>query len=283
VVLLVKGEGADASTTFTDESITGHTLTSIGGAQVDTAFSKYGSASMMFDGVDDLINGGLSDEFNFGNEDFTIELWTRNVGEPIGTSAWLSKWDNSISERQWLVLYDLGNNKIILYMSLDGVATLEASFDLDLDGIGVAGFWDGNWHHIACVRDGGVAKVYVDGILGGITYNLGTSAFRINTAVPMLIGARAVSPGYHQWMDCHMDEIRITKGHARYTAPFTPPTEEFPTIVDPLATLDFEDTIRVSTNGAWAAQQNVYVITGPVANGATAIEQNIYVILTGDP
>ena len=45
VSLLLHCDGSDASTTFTDSSSNGHTVTASNDAQIDTAQSKFGGAS----------------------------------------------------------------------------------------------------------------------------------------------------------------------------------------------------------------------------------------------
>lgn len=44
-------DGADAATTFTDSETTPKTVTANGNAQIDTAQSKFGGASALFDGT----------------------------------------------------------------------------------------------------------------------------------------------------------------------------------------------------------------------------------------
>ena len=53
-VALLHMDGADTSTTFTDES--GKTWTANGNAQIDTAQSVFGGASGLFDGTGDYLS-----------------------------------------------------------------------------------------------------------------------------------------------------------------------------------------------------------------------------------
>jgi hypothetical protein len=77
VVLLVGFDGSDGSTTFTDESGAAHALTAVGNVQVDTAQSKFGGASGLFDGAGDAITAADSAAWHFGTGDFTVEAWVR--------------------------------------------------------------------------------------------------------------------------------------------------------------------------------------------------------------
>src|SRR5215510_10654891 len=77
-VLLIHCNGTDGSTTFTDSSVSAHTVTADGNAQVDTAQSQFGGASALFDGnVDKLEITGTLGDFNFGTGEFTIDFWIR--------------------------------------------------------------------------------------------------------------------------------------------------------------------------------------------------------------
>lgn len=99
VVALLHMNGSDASTTFTDQR--GHTFTAAGNAQIDTAQSKFGGASGLFDASGDYISTPDSDEWSFGSGDFTIECWYR----PTRTNSFflvMMQW-NAGSQRSWII------------------------------------------------------------------------------------------------------------------------------------------------------------------------------------
>src|SRR3990167_1626483 len=75
--LLIHGDGADAATAVYDHSIYTQQITCNGNAQIDTAQSKFGGASILFDGTGDYLSIPDSDDFHFGTGDFTIEFWIR--------------------------------------------------------------------------------------------------------------------------------------------------------------------------------------------------------------
>jgi hypothetical protein len=52
VSLLLHGDGTNGSTTITDNSPTPKTVTAVGNAQISTAQSKFGGASILFDGTE---------------------------------------------------------------------------------------------------------------------------------------------------------------------------------------------------------------------------------------
>ena len=69
--------------------------------------------------------------------------------------------------------------------------------------------------------------MFVDGNVGSVVNNIGASTLFANTAIDLLIGARRSGAGIEFPVTAHMDDIRITKGVARYTGSFTPPAAEF--------------------------------------------------------
>jgi hypothetical protein len=79
------------------------------------------------------------------------------------------------------------------------------------------------WHHVAVVRQSGATKIYINGVSSGTPTD--TGAALINGAVPLHIGA-AFETGVNSF-NGYIDDLRITKGIARYTANFTPPSSAF--------------------------------------------------------
>jgi hypothetical protein len=80
------------------------------------------------------------------------------------------------------------------------------------------------WNHIAVVREGtgsNQTKIYI----GGTNDGTGTVSTDFNQTNSMYIGANRAAGDP---MKGFIDDLRITKGVARYTANFTPPTRPFP-------------------------------------------------------
>jgi len=81
------------------------------------------------------------------------------------------------------------------------------------------------WQHIALVRYNGSTKLYVNGTQSGSTY-VDTNVY-INGAARPIIGADGGNVANQNYAG-YIDELRVTKGFARYTANFNVPTEAFP-------------------------------------------------------
>lgn len=208
VVALLHFDGTDGSTTFTDEK--GHAFTALGNAQIDTSEKKFGTGSGLFDGSGDYITAADSTDWDFGTGDFTIELFARFFAH-TSVMTLVGNYENST--KGWSFQRRSDSN------------TFRFSHG---DGALIGAAWtptDGVWYHMAACRQGTNLRLFVDGTQIGSTV---TNSTDISGSSGLLtVGAlRASSPV--QYFDGHIDELRITKGVARYTANFTPPTTPFP-------------------------------------------------------
>lgn len=145
--LLLRGNGADGSTVFTDE--TGKTVTAYGNARISTAQSKFGGSSMYFDGSGDWLQVPPNAAFEFGSGDFTIEFWAYllNTTEQILVCAR----DVSASIYNNIIRVKAGK----LGWS-NGTAWIETANSVPVN----------TWRHLAAVRYGQNLLLFIDGVLG---------------------------------------------------------------------------------------------------------------------
>jgi hypothetical protein len=213
VSLLLHMDGPNGSTTFTDSSIAPKSVTAFGGAQISTAQSKFGGASGFFDGVDDYI--GASDAaLALGSSDFTVEGWVRLNSVPAIISS--SRLVGGGANNYWV--FSVLASGALEFQSRNTAGTQFYA----RTGAGACSV--GAWHHVAATRQSGLLRVFVDGALGATTANdAGHNLSEQSVALALFnyTGFVAFGNGY-------IDEVRITKGAARYTAGFTPPTAPFP-------------------------------------------------------
>lgn len=202
VTLLLHCEGADASTTFTDNSPSPKTVTPANQAQIDTAQFKWGSASALFDGTGDSLNTG---HVALTASDFTLEAWVRFSALGAGNRTLFSQYTGADAAR---TLFDVRNAKLSIFSGANGVQS------------GTTTLVTGQWYHIAFVRQGTTCKGYIDGTLD-VTH----STFQTPYSTNLLVGTYSGASGdeFAGWMD----DIRNTTA-VRYTANFTAPTEAFP-------------------------------------------------------
>lgn len=217
VVLLCGFNGVDAATSTTDECGR-HTVSMSAGAQLDTGQFKFGSASAQFDGSNDYleVTGNLSD-FLFGTGQFTVETFLRfDTGFGAGETI-MGKWSFSNSaQNAWF--FDRSGGALRFIAKNASVSV-------------VSGAWSastGVWYHVAVDRDGAnKIRIYIDGAMVGST----TNAADINeTGASLGIGSMADSFGAFNPLNGWLDEVRITKGVARYASDsgYIVPTAEFP-------------------------------------------------------
>ena len=188
-------------------------LTTVADAQIDTSVVKYGTGSIEFDGTGDYLEAvypsGLYDGFN--DMDFTIEAWV---------------YPNADSDdRGGIVELYTSDTNYIRLMYLPGAISGNVDFQFSGSGFDIQ---SGNiselaWHHVAGVSYNGTVTLYVDGTAIGSDTSYNASGV-IDPRV--LIGLDLVN--VDRYTDGYIDDVRITKGVARYTSNFTPPTAALP-------------------------------------------------------
>ena len=204
-----------------DDSSYGHTVTASGDAAISSTQAKFGSYSLALDGTGDYLTIPSNDAFHYGNSDFTIEMFVymssnSSSSDPMNL---ISKWDDS--QRSWAFELE-NNNRPRIRFSYDGSSK---NVDTTL-GTDVAPT-SGQWHHLAFVRSGATLTAYLDGVAGSTTINLGTSSLASPTS-SVYIGQR----GSQRYFNGYIDDVRILKGYAKYTADFVPPTSAVGTSVN---------------------------------------------------
>ena len=212
--LMLHMDGANAGTTFTDSSSEGgntaHTVTAVGGAQTLTAQKKFGTASGYFDGTGDYLTLDVSADWNFGTGDFTIDGWIRTDTSPPTYGAIFDSRDTTSSATGFTFAVGSGGD---IYIYSNGMQVQSSAGAITAE----------TWHHVALVRASGTTKIYVDGASVGTPQ----AAARTYSNTTARIGIEAF--GTSEAFKGYIDEFRITKGVAVWTANFTPPTQEYQT------------------------------------------------------
>jgi hypothetical protein len=211
VVALLHGNGINGSTTFTDDSPLSTDFTVGGTAAISTAQSKFGGSSMTFPAATDYIAAASAEAsaFAFGTGDFTIETWVYATATMANNSIYDSRpGANGAYPTIWMTT----GGKVAYYTGTLFRITAAAALSLNA------------WHHIAAVRSSGITTLYVDGVSQG-TYTDANNY--VNSAGYPTVGNGYDRTLYH-WAG-YIDELRVTKGVARYTANFTTPATAFAT------------------------------------------------------
>lgn len=214
-VSLLHMNGADTSTTFTDES--GKTWTASGNAQIDTAESVFGGASGLFDGNDYIYSGDSSDwqlDGGSNSNEWTIDYRLRFDGDPgTATKGFIThKTDGS---NFWSIY--LTGNELRFYCNSGGSNI-----------INIGNSWNpasATWYHVAVVKQGTTGyKMFIDGTQIGSTQTDTSTLPDFTGDIEIGRFTLGASSYYHTgWID----ELRISKGIARWVSNFTPPTAEY--------------------------------------------------------
>jgi len=219
VSLLLHGNGTNGSTTITDNSPSPKTVTAVGNAQISTAQSKFGGASIAFDGAgspsDRLsIPAGTAD-LQFGAQDFTIECWVYRLNTNTATIAIGQSDLLTVAGSAWILYVSSSTNSDVYSgSSVFSVTSPNPSINA--------------WAHIALTRSGGTLRSFLNGTIVGTNTTLGTSALNNGASTnPNTIGCQSNDTFA---LNGYIDDFRITKGVARWVASFTPPTAAFPDI-----------------------------------------------------
>lgn len=227
------------------DSVSQNQLETVGNAQVSTTQSKFGGASMYFDGTGDYLDTQSNPQFYFGSGDFTIEGWLY--------------WDSSKATIQIFVdfrptstngaypcLYLSSSGQIVYYVNSSAIITSPA----------IAA---STWTYFALSRSSGVSRLFINGNQSGSSTDTTTY---LQSRLRVANSGFNVSDGFEY--KGYIDDLRITTGIARYTQNFTPPQNAFPNY-GPLTNIPTVDpnfnntTLLLHGNGTNGAQNNTFL------------------------
>ncbi|MGX1322680.1 hypothetical protein AB7M17_006133 [Bradyrhizobium sp. USDA 377] len=191
------------------------------GALISSTHSKFGSSALSLNGssiIRFIGNLALAElgYLTFGAGNFTVEMFIY-PNSVTGTQFLCGRWQ------------DVGSISWIFYLS-GGVLSLNLS-TTGADNLAVAAggtVTTGSWQHVCVDYDGSTYRIYLDGVMVGST-SASHTIYDPGFAFPQLsIGGNSLNTGF--WFNGFIDELRITKGAARYAsdAGFKVPTAPYP-------------------------------------------------------
>jgi hypothetical protein len=202
--ILLHFDGADGSTTITNSAAGGTSTIIVGGnTQIDTAQSKFGGSSALFDGNDTMAGNGTADAA-FGTGAFTVDFWVRF--NSVAAAQLLYDSRPNATQGVYPTIYMNGSQKIIFLQDNADRIT------------GTTSMTTGAWFHIAVARQGTSTKLFINGTQEGSTYS--DSNNYLNGASRPAIGCNGNSASNE--LNGWLDEVRVSKGVARWTSNFTP-------------------------------------------------------------
>jgi hypothetical protein len=187
-----------------------------GNVTLSNVQSKFGTGSFNFRGSNNSMVVSYNPNIDFfATSPFTIELWMY-VTSLKGYQGIIGK--TSSDTNGWLLYFESNN-------TLSFVAGNGTTWTISLTGTTTPTI--NTWHHIAVTRDSSnVWRLFYDGSISNST----TNAFSMASYVqPTYIGKYPYFPSYNAGQDFggYIDDVRITKGVARYTANYPVPTRGF--------------------------------------------------------
>jgi hypothetical protein len=210
VTAMFNFDGSDTATTTTglDASNKNLTISYGSGDQLSNTQKKFGATSIY---VADGIELSSSDGFNMGTGDFTMEAWYYFT-DFSQSYALFDQWQSSGSYRHQIWT---GKTSAGTAGRLDWYYANTSKFSTANPAVST-----GAWTHIACVRHSGTLKIYINGTAESNTQSY-TGQF--GRTAGMAFGDQ-LSGGASGRAQYYLDDLRITKGLARYTSNFTAPT-----------------------------------------------------------
>jgi hypothetical protein len=152
------------------------------------------------------IESAAGNEWDFGTGDFTIDFWMKTTNTSQVTWNCVGTYPSTNFNFDWR---DGVYNYWIYWNGGGSLAVRGTNASIN----------DGNWHHHAVVRSSGYIYYYVDGIAQSTDTSNAASGTIGNNSVPMRFGT--------QYANTYFDELRISKGIARWTSNFTPPAAPY--------------------------------------------------------
>lgn len=208
--LLLHAEESDNSTNFVDSSGVYKLILPINNTCLSTSQYKFSPSSLYLNGTNNYLTIPSYDCFNFGTEDFTIDCWVyiTNTGSyfPLIEARPSASYSNFICG----LYYISGAFKLDFVVS-SGRLTSTSSIQLN------------QWQHIAFIRTSGILKCFINGTLDATTYSYSSN---------ISYGRSSLYIGYNvdgNYLNGYIDELRVSKGIARWIENFTPPTEPYAT------------------------------------------------------
>ena len=190
-----------------DQSNSNHTLTAVGNAAIV-------SNLLDIDGSGDAVSAADSVDWDFGTGDFTMEAYVDSDTDKIASVLLATAPSNGVGGWIW----QFGSNEGFSFYANGG-------FRIQKGGSTVLPASEGT-SHLALTRASNILRLFKDGVkLNVDTSYIGT----VDTTATAGLRIGNYTNEATFGVDGRMSGVRITKGVARWTADFTPPTLPLPT------------------------------------------------------
>ena len=183
---------------LTDSSPVPVAVTVVGNTQVSSANQHFGTNTLYFDGSGDWLTTDSTSGFD-ATKPFTIEFWT------YASSYNLISWVNT--DNSYFYIETFNGTLYIGDGLVNNISTTPPSTN--------------TWVHVAVSYDGTTYRLFYNGVQQGSS----TTSLRQTNANGWYVGSKANGT---RNFNGYIDDLRVTKGKALYTANFTAPTAPLP-------------------------------------------------------
>jgi hypothetical protein len=147
-----------------------------------------GGSSLNFDGTNDYVQVPNSSSLLMGSNDFTLEAWIKS----------------SSTSEQRIVSKFIYNGPGYQLSFNDGFGNVQArTSSSSVTAVATTNIADGNWHHVAGVKNGSTLTIYVNGTAEN---SIGGSTGSTDGSNPLYIGAFT---GISNYFNGSIDEVRV--------------------------------------------------------------------------
>lgn len=206
---------------FADDSSYGHTVQLFPNSLdvlLDTSIKKFGAGSANFPFGTSTMVVAHGTELDFSTGDWTVETWAYlNSGHAAFERPIIQKRAaTGAGDNAYAYIVHINSAGHLLAAGTDSLT----NSIYNLDGGDISALYN-TWAHVALTRHGNVFTLWLNGASAATVTNAGVLD---NHAYDLMIGGWE---NVGQNFGGQLDDVRLTKGVARYTAPFTPPTAAF--------------------------------------------------------
>jgi hypothetical protein len=238
---LLNGDGINGSTSIVDSSGSPKTITSA--ATIDTSTYKFGTGAIRTSPTGSKFAAITNTSDLDFQGDYTVECWVYMVS----TQSYGGIFANGISGNSSGVgqfVLTVNTNSITTYIN-GTTASVISNTSLSLN----------TWTHLAVTMSGTTLTIWVNGV------NTGSTTYSGSRGTPYTYST--LGRWYHgidsYYFDGYIDDFRVTKGLARYTSTFTPPTAALPkssgmlvgTLANPATDIAALRSAGITTNGMY--------------------------------
>ena len=233
-----------------------NTMSAVGNCILSTAQLEFGTASAYLNGTTNtFIQCASNSNFAMGTGDFTVEMWIRPTATPV--TGYLYDSGSVGSAYDYRPQLQIAAGQIIY-----------SGYNYTNQIVGNVTITANTWNMVAVARSGTSTKLFWNGTQVGSTftdtqnYNDSGGNVRIGATTYDAVPAGLTAATY-------IDEIRVSKGIARYTANFTPPTSPFTTDSYTSLLLHCDGTNGSTVILDSSSNNNIITVTGNlVASGS---------------